>query len=253
MPGFDEFTAELEEGGATYSGPQRYFFETILEFLRIENQPIYVIVLPLLVAILLAVAGGVLLKAGYAAIDKVLPERLGALRARAVKLVFLVVGLYLVTDALLYFLDLSLYYAAQEEDTMLVMILAAPRLLLAGPVAVIDAMAGNWVVGIAIILFLALIGWPGLVAREPAPAARSEVDTYPSYSPSALPGEGALEPEMETEDEGPEEKGQEPGARQGEESLNNKERSQKVDEIIEAETRIVAERDTDPGSEDKEE
>lgn len=226
VPAFDEFTADLERGGVraqTFPGPQRYFFESILEFLRIENRPMYVILLPLLVAILVGVMGGVLLKAGYPKIEMVVPAGLGVARSRALKVAIMIAGSYLVAEALVYFLDLSLYYAAREENTMLVMILAAPRMALAGPIAVIDALAGNWVVGIAVVLFLAMTAWPGFDSRDPAPAARSDGDTFPSYTP--LDGQGGAS--FETEDG-------KPG----------------TDEVIDADTRISAESATDPGADE---
>jgi SH3 domain-containing protein len=162
VPAFGEFSAQLrrQSGGKIGSGPNKYFFESILEFLRIENHGIYVIMLPLFVALVLLVAGMIVLRFSYKDIDTLLPKGISRGRRRAIKILTIATGAYLVISAVAYFLDLSLHYASLEESTMLVMILSVPRAVLAGPIAVFDALVDNYILGIATLLLLVLIARP---------------------------------------------------------------------------------------------
>jgi hypothetical protein len=210
VPGFDEFAADLERGpGARAStGPERYFFESVLEFLRIENHPFYVILLPILVAIAVGVAGVVMLKESWGLTDRVLPMQLAGPRRTAVRVMAVVALAYAVIETAVYFLDLSLHYAALEENTVLVLVLAVPRMALAGPVAVVDALAGNWIAGITALLIMALIAWPGFKGAGPPADSEADYDTIPSFSvrtgkASHLPEQESKEHKVGEEDEGP--------------------------------------------------
>jgi uncharacterized protein YgiM (DUF1202 family) len=164
---YQEFLAALEKrpGAPSRPGPGLYYFESILEYLRLENHPIFVIGLPLLVALGIGISGVFLGMKSYASLVRIIPVELDGGRRLVVKWVMLVAFFYLFAKALLYFMDLALHYASLEENSVLVLILACPRLLMAGPVTAIDLLAGNWVISIFIVLVLGLILIPGL--RKP--------------------------------------------------------------------------------------
>jgi len=167
---YHEFLAALEKRHRAESrpGPGLYYFESILEYLRIENHPFFVIALPLLVALGIGISGVFLGRKSYSSLVKIIPVELDAGRRLVVKWVFLIAFFYLFAKALLYFMDLSLHYASLEENSVLVLILACPRVLMAGPVTAIDLLAGNWVISIFVVLVLALILIPGF--SRPAPS-----------------------------------------------------------------------------------
>ncbi len=170
-PRFDALSESLAQGALTRikPGPDRYFFESTLEFLRIENHGVFVMILPLIVAVVLAVLGAWLLKLAYKKVEIIIPVGIGRSRRMTAKLIIIVAGAYLIIGAVSYFLDLSMHYASLEENTVLVIALSVPRLILAAPIAVVDALSANWVAGLAFILLLVLIARPGLGAGdEPA-------------------------------------------------------------------------------------
>jgi hypothetical protein len=171
---YHEFLAALEKKSKAKSmqGPGLYYFESILEYLRLENYTFFVIALPLLVALCIGISCAFLGRKSYASLLRIIPVELNEGRSLVVKWVFLIVFFYLFAKALLYFMDLSLHYASIEENSVLVLILTCPRVLIAGPVTVIDLLTKNWVIGMCVILFLALILIPGF--SRPAPSESSE-------------------------------------------------------------------------------
>lgn len=181
VPGFDALKAEISRSaGPKAGGPGRYFFESVLEFVRGENHPLYVILLPLLVAAALAAGGILLLKALLSRMDQVVPDGLTPARSRAIKVSLFVACSYLLTVAAAYFLDLSLHYAAEENYTILVMILVVPRLVLAAPVAMVDVLIQNWVIGLALILFLVMVARSRSDALTAVTGARAAAPPIPS-------------------------------------------------------------------------
>jgi len=229
VPSLDEFAATLGSGAPSQKepGPRRYFFETVLEFLRIENHSLYVVLLPLLIAIALGAGAWFLFKPAYRWTDAVLPAELSGARRTTIRMALLVIAGYLLTAAAVYFLDLSLHYAALEEVAILVMILAAPRIILAAPLAVLDALSGNWIIGLGALLLLILIGWPGLKLKDSSMAAGA---ADPSFSGRARkPDASEMAPEhAATAPEG---------------------RTPERDEALSASTQIVA-KDDDSGNAD---
>jgi len=183
VPGFDEFGEGISGGPELQiNGPGRYYVENVLEFLRIENHPVYVILLPLLVAIGLGVGGGVFISWLWPRLDGLLPSELTGRRRQAARIAFTATEIYILAKGVFYFTDLSLNCALLEEDTALVVVLAAPRLVLAGPVTVIDFLATNWVVGLSALLLILIILWPGFSGK--ADRNLAYMDTIPQYTPS---------------------------------------------------------------------
>jgi len=245
VPGFDEFEAGLEggPGSRASTGPERYFFESALEFLRIENHPFYVILLPILVAIAVGVAGGVMLKESWGLTDRVLPLQLGGPRRTAVRIMAVVALAYVVIETAAYFLDLSLHYAALEENTALVMVLAVPRMALAGPAAAVDALAGNWIAGAVALLIMALIAWPGFKGAGPASDSEADYDTIPSFSARA--GKVSPSPEQGSDEEGAGEEDEGPDGPAGDSGADS-DGETSGDADPDAETRVTKEDDDPP-------
>ena len=166
---YHEFLAGLEKRPRAESrpGPGLYYFESILEYLRLENHPFFVIALPLLVALGIGISGAFLSMKSCSSLLRIIPVELDPGRRLVVKWVLLIAFFYLFAKAILYFMDLALHYASLEEDSVLVLILACPRVVMAGPLSLIDLLAANWVISICLVLVLAVILIPGF--RRPAP------------------------------------------------------------------------------------
>jgi hypothetical protein len=185
VPSFDEFLASLEKRpkpeGRTATG--RYFFESVLDFVRMENHPLYVIFLPLLVALFMGVAGVVFLWRIRQRLNAIAPDTLHPSRRAVIKAVVLCGFGYLIARAVLYFVDLALHYAALEENTLLVLILTCPRLLVAGPLAAVDVLAENWIVGISLVLILA---WTTFSRWNSESPSETPAGDEPAQAPSDL-------------------------------------------------------------------
>jgi hypothetical protein len=179
VPAYHEFLAALERRPKveTRSAPGLYYFETVLEYLRIENHPVYAIALPLLVAVGIGIGGLFLGRICYPDVKRIIPAELGRARKQVVKWLFLIVFLYVVAKAVLYFVDLSLHYASLEKDSVLVLILVCPRIVLAGPVAAIDILTGNWVLSVLVVMAIALILIPGMRALVRSKTVEEEAVT----------------------------------------------------------------------------
>ena len=183
---YQEFLAALQKrsGAKSIQGPGLYYYESILEYLRLENHTFFVIALPLLVALGIGISGAFLGWKSQASIQGIVPVELDVGRRIVLKWVFLIILFYLFAKALLYFLDLSLHYASLEENSVLVLVLTCPRVLMAGPVTAIDLLTENWVIGICVVLFLALILIPGF--GRPIPSESSDKGNTTRIEETAL-------------------------------------------------------------------
>lgn len=164
VPAFEDFVGDLKEGAkdGQIEAPGRYPFESSLEYLRIENHPFYVILLALLAAVLSAVIGAALLARAKSGLGQVIPAAVSGPRRTLVKALFLAGGGYAIVWSVVYFLDLAIHFGALEENDILVMVLEFPRLILAAPLALLDALVHNWIVGLVLVVIMALCLVPAL-------------------------------------------------------------------------------------------
>jgi hypothetical protein len=163
VPNFDDFLANLEKEEAKKQTPRpaQYYFEHIFEYLNNQGQPRLPLIMSLFMAVFLLAGGGYLVFRLYGVLERVLPEGLTRGRRRAAKITLIVVCAYPVLRSTGYFLDLAMHFTSLAGGLSFLKFLAVVRVVLAGPVTVVDAFGANWFIGAVALFVLGLIVWPG--------------------------------------------------------------------------------------------